>query len=65
LSLSAITTLHPAWMERSAFGTALGIDLDATLASLRRRFAYACLDWSERRPHHVSRADLRGWARPF
>jgi DNA-binding transcriptional ArsR family regulator len=29
---------------------ALGIDLDAT-CSPRRRFAYACLDWSERRPH--------------
>jgi DNA-binding transcriptional ArsR family regulator len=29
---------------------ALGIDLKATRA-LRRRFAYACLDWSERRPH--------------
>jgi DNA-binding transcriptional ArsR family regulator len=29
---------------------ALGIDLAATTA-LRRRFAYACLDWSERRPH--------------
>lgn len=29
---------------------ALGIDLDATRL-LRRRFAYACLDWSERRPH--------------
>ena len=28
----------------------LGIDVDATRA-LRRRFAYACLDWSERRPH--------------
>jgi DNA-binding transcriptional ArsR family regulator len=28
----------------------LGIDLDETRA-LRRRFAYACLDWSERRPH--------------
>jgi DNA-binding transcriptional ArsR family regulator len=28
----------------------LGIDLEATRA-LRRRFAYACLDWSERRPH--------------
>jgi hypothetical protein len=28
----------------------LGIDLDAARA-LRRRFAYACLDWSERRPH--------------
>jgi DNA-binding transcriptional ArsR family regulator len=33
----------------SAFA-ALGIDLQATRA-LRRRFAPACLDWSERRPH--------------
>jgi DNA-binding transcriptional ArsR family regulator len=32
-----------------AFQT-LGIDLEAT-RSLRRRFACACLDWSERRPH--------------
>jgi len=29
---------------------ALGIDLQA-VGTLRRRFAYACLDWSERRPH--------------
>ncbi len=29
---------------------ALGIDLEATRRS-RRRFAFACLDWSERRPH--------------
>jgi DNA-binding transcriptional ArsR family regulator len=29
---------------------ALGIDIESTRA-LRRRFAYACLDWSERRPH--------------
>jgi DNA-binding transcriptional ArsR family regulator len=29
---------------------ALGIDLEVT-RMLRRRFAYACLDWSERRPH--------------
>jgi DNA-binding transcriptional ArsR family regulator len=29
---------------------ALGIDIEATQA-LRRRFACACLDWSERRPH--------------
>jgi DNA-binding transcriptional ArsR family regulator len=40
--------------ELSPAGTkavaALGIDIDATRA-LRRRFAYACLDWSERRPH--------------
>ena len=29
---------------------ALGIDVSAT-ATLRRRFAFACVDWSERRPH--------------
>lgn len=29
---------------------ALGLDLDRA-RSRRRRFAYACLDWSERRPH--------------
>jgi DNA-binding transcriptional ArsR family regulator len=29
---------------------ALGIDVDA-MRSLRRRFAYACVDWSERQPH--------------
>jgi DNA-binding transcriptional ArsR family regulator len=28
----------------------LGVDVEA-LRSLRRRFAYACLDWSERKPH--------------
>ena len=28
----------------------LGVDIEATRA-LRRRFASACLDWSERRPH--------------
>ena len=28
----------------------LGIDVAAT-RNLRRRFAYACLDWSERQPH--------------
>jgi DNA-binding transcriptional ArsR family regulator len=28
----------------------VGIDVEAARA-LRRRFAYACLDWSERRPH--------------
>jgi len=32
-----------------AFET-LGIDIAAT-RTLRRRFAYACVDWSERRPH--------------
>jgi DNA-binding transcriptional ArsR family regulator len=34
---------------REAFA-ALGIDVDA-LRALRRRFAFACVDWSERRPH--------------
>jgi len=29
---------------------ALGIDVEE-MRNLRRRFAYACLDWSERRPH--------------
>jgi DNA-binding transcriptional ArsR family regulator len=29
---------------------ALGVDIDAT-RNLRRRFAFACVDWSERRPH--------------
>jgi hypothetical protein len=29
---------------------ALGIDIEST-RTLRRRFACACLDWSERRPH--------------
>ena len=29
---------------------ALGVDIVAAAAS-RRRFSYACLDWSERRPH--------------
>ena len=29
---------------------ALGIDVEAA-RGLRRRFAFACLDWSERRPH--------------
>jgi DNA-binding transcriptional ArsR family regulator len=28
----------------------LGVDVEAML-SLRRRFAFGCLDWSERRPH--------------
>src|SRR5262249_6764990 len=29
---------------------ALGIDVEGARAA-RRRFAFACLDWSERRPH--------------
>jgi DNA-binding transcriptional ArsR family regulator len=46
------------WLSRAyvltAAGTkalaALGVDVEAT-RTLRRRFAYPCLDWSERRPH--------------
>jgi DNA-binding transcriptional ArsR family regulator len=30
--------------------TEIGLDIDGARA-LRRRFAYACVDWSERRPH--------------
>jgi DNA-binding transcriptional ArsR family regulator len=30
--------------------TEFGLDIDGT-RGLRRRFAYACVDWSERRPH--------------
>ena len=36
--------------EGSEAVASLGIDLEAVRA-LRRRFAYACVDWSERRPH--------------
>ena len=37
--------------EKGAKGLrALDVDVDAT-RRLRRRFAFACLDWSERRPH--------------
>jgi len=39
--------LSPAGQQ--AFAT-LGIDI-AAARQLRRRFAYACMDWSERRPH--------------
>lgn len=51
------------WLENSKNGSsydltprgakgleALGVAIDATRA-LRRRFAFACVDWSERRPH--------------
>jgi DNA-binding transcriptional ArsR family regulator len=34
---------------KKAFDT-VGVDLE-TARKLRRRFAYACLDWSERQPH--------------
>lgn len=52
--LSALSKRDDAARELNENGikafAALGIDVDNTRA-LRRRFAYACLDWSERRPH--------------
>ena len=36
----------------------LGIDVDAVRLQ-RRRFAYACLDWSERRPHAAGRSQKK------
>jgi DNA-binding transcriptional ArsR family regulator len=45
---------HDGAYELTSSGTraleALGIDVDGA-RGLRRRFAFACLDWSERRPH--------------
>ena len=51
---SALAGPRPAAYDLTPEGTralaALGLDLEAARAQ-RRRFAYACLDWSERRPH--------------
>jgi DNA-binding transcriptional ArsR family regulator len=50
---------HPLGLDDGAYALSLhgaealedlGVDIAATRA-LRRRFAYGCLDWSERRPH--------------
>lgn len=50
----AAVSKHETTYELTSAGAkafeALGIDIEATRA-LRRRFACACLDWSERRPH--------------
>jgi DNA-binding transcriptional ArsR family regulator len=52
--LSTDTTGNGDWYDLTPKGIkmfeALGIDIDAT-RTLRRRFAFACLDWSERRSH--------------
>jgi DNA-binding transcriptional ArsR family regulator len=51
--LSAVSKNDNAYELTSAGAKAfesLGVDIEATRA-LRRRFACACLDWSERRPH--------------
>lgn len=54
LSLRAATKQGDYAYDLTANGAtalaALGIDVEATRL-MRRRFAYACLDWSERRPH--------------
>jgi hypothetical protein len=44
------TSTYDVTKEGTKAFEALGIDVDAT-RKLRRRFACACLDWSERRPH--------------
>jgi DNA-binding transcriptional ArsR family regulator len=53
-SNGAGSELDRAAYDLTAGGTkafeALGIDV-AAIRTLRRRFAFACLDWSERRPH--------------
>jgi DNA-binding transcriptional ArsR family regulator len=51
--LSAVSNNDTVYELTSAGAKAfesLGVDIEATRA-LRRRFASACLDWSERRPH--------------
>ena len=54
LTDSALAGPRPAAYDLTPEGTralaALGLGLEAARAQ-RRRFAYACLDWSERRPH--------------
>jgi hypothetical protein len=54
LSWLAPTKSNPHAYEITTAGDAglqaLGLDLDS-VRSQRRRFAYACVDWSERRPH--------------
>lgn len=45
-----LTDAYDLTVEGEQAFAALGVDVDET-RKLRRRFAYACLDWSERRPH--------------
>jgi len=44
------TTGHGLTQSGAKAFESLGVDIEAARA-LRRRFAYACVDWSERRPH--------------
>ena len=48
--VSGTAAAYDVTREGSRSLAALGLDLEAA-RSQRRRFAYACLDWSERRPH--------------
>jgi len=57
--LRALAWLAPAKNAADGYATTaagdaglrvLGLDLE-TIRSQRRRFAYPCVDWSERRPH--------------
>jgi DNA-binding transcriptional ArsR family regulator len=50
LSVSPRTNACELTQAGAARFEALGVDLEAA-RSLRRRFAFSCLDWSERRPH--------------
>jgi DNA-binding transcriptional ArsR family regulator len=47
---SAVDGAYDVTSAGAAAFAAVGIDVGRTRA-LRRRFAFACLDWSERRPH--------------
>lgn len=50
----AIGTIRRSLVDLTPSGvkgfTSLGVDVAATRA-MRRRFGFACVDWSERRPH--------------
>ena len=48
--VSATGSAYELTAEGTSAFAALGVDLDTARAS-RRRFAFACVDWSERRPH--------------
>jgi DNA-binding transcriptional ArsR family regulator len=49
-ALGWFTNAYDLTLDGTKAFTSLGIDIEATRA-LRRRFACACLDWSERQPH--------------
>lgn len=49
-SVSAADHAYDLTLQGATACAAMGVDVEATRAQ-RRRFAYACVDWSERRPH--------------